>query len=138
MENINWQKLHLHIDPNAVNPQKTNIRGVNCESITISRANDFANRNGSQSSNVESDSRITHFDRNESFENRIPITRRIEQQFYADIFIIKMILIVICLIMFLFLVLYLILNRDRLHCQKVVVGRQTSSQNVEFSNRNLL
>lgn len=140
MKNINWDKLHLHIDPNAISPQKTNIRGVYCESVIMTKSNDVGNRNESQSSNVDGDSRITHFYQNKSSQNSVhgQIVRRTEQQFYADIFIIKVVLIFNCLIMFLFLVFYLILNRNRFYCQKVVFDRQTSSQNVEFSNTNLL
>lgn len=33
MEAINWEKLHLHVNPNSMNSRQTNIRGVNYKNI---------------------------------------------------------------------------------------------------------
>lgn len=139
MENINWEKLHLHVDPNAVDPQKTNIRGVNCEIIIANESAIVRSINKMQSSGLGSNVTITDFTYNKSSENdHNEIIRQLEQNFSADIFIIKIILIIICFMMLTFLILYLILNRSRSYSENVMFSKQSTSPIVQFSNSDLL
>lgn len=33
MKSVNWDKIEIAVDPNAVDPQKPNIRGINCDNV---------------------------------------------------------------------------------------------------------
>ncbi|XP_055299404.1 uncharacterized protein LOC129566979 [Sitodiplosis mosellana] len=40
MESINWEKIHLQVDPHSINPQVSSIRGINCEVVAGQESSD--------------------------------------------------------------------------------------------------
>lgn len=129
METVNWEKLHLHIDPISINTRQTNIRGINCENA------DNKTINGELDRSVQ---------KNESNKNSTPM-KSIENHQYTsmtghesnnDIFIVKIASIFICIVMLILLIVFLVLNQHRFF-KRPTTYYKPSDQVVEFSNEKL-
>ncbi|XP_055299407.1 uncharacterized protein LOC129566982 [Sitodiplosis mosellana] len=141
METVNWEKLHLHIDPISVNTRQANIRGINCVHFDENRTagGDMNNaiknnkpESGRDAFKVENPNKSTEIGSN---------TSTTDQKSIDDIFVIKIALIFICIIMSTYLIVFLVLNRHRFANQPTVNysgNSEHSNQVVEFSNEVLL
>lgn len=135
METVNWEKLHLHIDPISVNTRQANIRGINCEHIVENKTNDgeiFDVFEKNKSKTEDNAIKVTSL--NESN------TSTADHKSNDDIFIIKIAMIFICIVMSIFLIVFIILNRHRIFNQSIVNysgNARQSDQVVEFSNEAL-
>lgn len=141
METVNWEKLHLHIDPVSINTRQANIRGINCEPIVENGTTDGESNNGIEMIKTESeeDSYKVEGKPFKSIESNSNVSTS-DRQSNDDIFIIKTALIFICIIMLTFLIMFLVLNRHRLVNRSTANYPRSSNQSdpvVEFSNQAL-
>lgn len=141
METVNWEKLHLHIDPVSINTRQANIRGINCEHIVENRTADgeFLNENDTTKGESEEIPFKVEEKPNKSIESNSNISIA-DRKSNDDIFIIKTALIFICIIMSTFLIMFLVLNRHRFDNRSTANYPRNSNQSdrvVEFSNQAL-
>lgn len=129
METVNWEKLHLHIDPISINTRQTNIRGINCENADNKTIDEELDRSVQKN---ESNKNSTLM---KSIENH-QYTSMTGHESNNDIFIVKIASIFICIVMLIFLIVFLVLNQHRFF-KRPTTYYKPSDQVVEFLNEEL-
>lgn len=100
MENVNWEKLHLHLVPKPVKPGETSIRGISCTD-TINESDDGAVKYEQEYETKDLESILS-----EGFPK---LNVRTNDDVLTHILLV-LIFIVICA----YLTIFLIINRDRI------------------------
>lgn len=113
MEFVNWEKLRFAIDRNAINPREPNVRGIKCL---------LTNDDQFESNAINSNATYAQFQPDRMCSSA--------QHHYAnnDLYVVKVLLVLIFVVMFTYLTAFLVMNRD---------GIRTQFRNVVVSYSNL-
>lgn len=121
MKTVNWQKLRLPLDTNAINPLQSSIRGINCEIVTEIAIKEEEEIKATAETNVtteiksETETKCAFYDLDKSLKMIFNATSsKINQPLITDLFKIRMMLLFICFISIAFFILFVVLNKDRI------------------------
>lgn len=124
---VNWEKLHLSIDPRLTDVQRTNIRGINCEG-----AIEDTTTTSQQEENYRAEVRQVRI--NVSDEHVLLQSIHTNLQSILDEFLQKFALVFMCITLSIFLAILLVLNRDRLFKTANLRLKSSSDQTVKYTN----
>lgn len=132
MKTVNWQKLRLPLDTNAINPLQSSIRGINCEYVTETAVKEEEEIKVTAETNVTTEIKSELKSLKMIFD---ATSSKINQPLIADLFKIRMMLLFICFISMAFFAFFVVLNKDRIKLY-ANSGAQSSldERTVAYSN----
>lgn len=97
MEFVNWEKLRLAIDRKSINPREPNVRGIKCL-LTKDKHESIIINSNPVNSPLQSNSN--------------GMCSSAQQNVNSDLYIVKVLLVLIFIVMLTYLTVYVVLNRD--------------------------
>lgn len=116
MESVNWEKLRLTIDRKAINLQESNVRGIKCIQTNDQYEPPKIIDSNPTSAKLQSNT----------------VCSNAQQNSNSDLYVVKVLVILIFFVMLTYLIVFVVINRDRITNQfhNIVVSYSKSRQST--------